>query len=75
MIAFMFITYKIAKYSEAEKEYYEEYGHSKNSIYGISSGYGSSGYSSGSDSLSSSSSSSSSWSGGGFDGGGSTGGW
>ena len=75
MIAFMFISYKIAKYSKAEEEYYEKYGHSKNSIFGISSGSGSSGYYSDSGSSSSSSSSSSSWSGGGFDGGGSTGGW
>ena len=75
MIAFMFISYKIAKYSKAEEEYYEKYGHSKDSIFGISSGSGSSDYSSGSGSSSSSSSSSSSWSGGGFDGGGSTGGW
>ena len=75
MIAFMFISYKIAKYSKAEEEYYEKYGHSKNSIFGISSGSGSSGYYSDSGSSSSSSSSSSSWSGGGFDGGGATGGW
>ena len=75
MIAFMFISYKIAKYSKTEEEYYEKYGHSKNSIFGISSGSGSSGYYSDSGSSSSSSSSSSSWSGGGFDGGGSTGGW
>ena len=75
MIAFMFISYKIAKYSKAEEEYYEKYGRSKNSIFGISSGSGSSGYYSDSGSSSSSSSSSSSWSGGGFDGGGSTGGW
>lgn len=74
MIAFMFISYKIAKYSKAEEEYYEKHGYSKSSIFGISSGSGSSGYSSDSGS-SSSSSSSSSWSGGGFDGGGSTGGW
>lgn len=75
MIAFMFISYKIAKYSKAEEEYYEKYGHSKDSIFGISGGSGSSGYSSGSGSSNSSGSSSSSWSGGGFDGGGSTGGW
>ena len=75
MIAFMFIGSRIIKYSKAEEEYYEKYGRSKSSIFGISSGSGSSGYSSDSGSSSSSSSSSSSWSGGGFDGGGATGGW
>lgn len=75
MIAFIFVYYQIAKYSNAEEEYYKKYGRSKDSIFGISGGSGSSGYSSGSDSSSSSSSSSSGWSGGGFGGGGSTGGW
>ena len=75
MIAFIFVYYQIAKYSNAEEEYYKKYGRSKDSIFGISGGSGSSGYSSGSDSSSSSSSSSSGWSGGGFDGGGATGGW
>lgn len=75
MIAFIFVYYQIAKYSNAEEKYYKKYGRSKDSIFGISGGSGSSGYSSGSDSSSSSSSSSSGWSGGGFGGGGSTGGW